>query len=116
MKRWASDVIVDLLHAYELPFAALNPGASYRGLHDSIITYGDNKKPELLTCMHEESATAMAHGYFKVAGKPAIAMCHGTVGLQHATMGIYNAWCDRAPVILMTGNSRDAQTRRPGGF
>jgi thiamine pyrophosphate-dependent acetolactate synthase large subunit-like protein len=91
-----------------------NPASSCRGLHDSIITYGDNKKPELLTCMHEESATAMAHGYFKVAGKPAIALCHGTVGLQHAAMGIYNAWCDRVPVIIMTGNSRDANQRRPG--
>lgn len=109
-----SDFMLDVIKSLDIDYVFTNPASSCRGLHDSIITYGDNKKPELLTCMHEESATAMAHGYFKVAGKPAIAMCHGTVGLQHATMGIYNAWCDRAPVILMTGNSRDAQTRRPG--
>src|SRR5690349_9871478 len=112
--RPGSDFMLDVIKSLDIDYVFTNPASSCRGLHDSIITYGDNKKPELLTCMHEESATAMAHGYFKVAGKPAIAMCHGTVGLQHATMGIYNAWCDRAPVILMTGNSRDAVTRRPG--
>src|SRR5437016_1960981 len=94
-----SDFMLDVIKTMDIDYVFTNPASSCRGLHDSIITYGDNKKPELLTCMHEESATAMAHGYFKVAGKPAIAMCHGTVGLQHATMGVYNAWCDRAPVI-----------------
>src|SRR5215472_4289074 len=109
-----SDFMLDVIKSLNIDYVFTNPASSCRGLHDSIITYGDNKKPELLTCMHEESATAMAHGYFKVAGKPAIAMCHGTVGLQHATMGIYNAWCDRVPVILMTGNSGNSVTRRPG--
>ena len=112
--RPGSDYMLDVIKSLDIDYVFTNPASSCRGLHDSIITYGDNKKPELLTCMHEESATAMAHGYFKVAGKPAIALCHGTVGLQHATMGIYNAWCDRAAVILMTGNSRDSVTRRPG--
>jgi hypothetical protein len=112
--RPGSDFMLDVIKTLDIDYVFTNPASSCRGLHDSIITYGDNKKPELLTCMHEESATAMAHGYFKVAGKPAIALCHGTVGLQHATMGIYNAWCDRAPVILMTGNSTDANQRRPG--
>jgi len=109
-----SDFMLDVIKSLNIDYVFTNPASSCRGLHDSIITYGDNKKPELMTCMHEESATAMAHGYFKVAGKPAIAMCHGTVGLQHATMGIYNAWCDRAPVIMMVGNSSDSVTRRPG--
>src|SRR5258706_2660031 len=112
--RPGSDFMLDVIKSLDIDYVFTNPASSCRGLHDSIITYGDNKKPELMTCMHEESATAMAHGYFKVAGKPAIALCHGTVGLQHATMGIYNAWCDRAPVILMTGNSGDSATRRPG--
>src|SRR5882672_6933622 len=112
--RPGSDFMLDCIKTLDIDYVFTNPASSCRGLHDSIITYGDNKKPELLTAMHEESATAMAHGYFKVAGKPAIALCHGTVGLQHATMGIYNAWCDRAPVILMTGNSGDSATRRPG--
>src|SRR5262245_41672042 len=112
--RPGSDFMLDVIKSLDIDYVFTNPASSCRGLHDSIITYGDNKKPELMTCMHEESATAMSHGYFKVAGKPAIALCHGTVGLQHATMGIYNAWCDRAAVILMTGNSRDSVTRRPG--
>src|SRR3954471_4671729 len=112
--RPGSDFMLDVIKTLDIDYVFTNPASSCRGLHDSIITYGDNKKPELITAMHEESATAMAHGYFKVAGKPAIALCHGTVGLQHATMGIYNAWCDRVPVILMTGNSTDANQRRPG--
>ena len=70
--------------------------------------------PEFLTCMHEESAVGMAHGYFKVAGKPLMTLCHGTVGLQHATMAIYNAWCDRVPVIVVGGNDLDAAHRPPG--
>ena len=70
--------------------------------------------PEFLTCTHEESAVGMAHGYFKVAGKPLLTLCHGTVGLQHAAMAIYNAWCDRVPVIVMGGNDLDAAHRPPG--
>ena len=70
--------------------------------------------PEFLTCTHEESAVGMAHGYFKVTGKPLMTLCHGTVGLQHATMGIYNAWCDRVPVIVVGGNDLDAAHRPPG--
>ncbi len=109
-----SDYMLDVIKALDIDYVFTNPASSCRGLHDSITTYGDNKKPELLTCMHEESATAMAHGYFKVAGKPAISLCHGTVGLQHAAMAIYNAWCDRAAVVLMVGNSMDGNERRPG--
>ena len=70
--------------------------------------------PEYLTCTHEESAVGMAHGYFKIAGKPLMTLCHGTVGLQHATMAIYNAWCDRVPVIVIGGNDLDAAHRPPG--
>ena len=88
--------------------------SSFRGLHESLINYGGNKMPEFLTCMHEESAVAMAHGYFKVAGKPLMPLCHGTVGLQHAAMAIYNAWCDRVPMIVIGGNDLDAATRPPG--
>ena len=76
--------------------------------------YGANAMPEFLTCMHEESAVAMAHGYFKVAGKPLMTLCHGTVGLQHASMAVYNAWCDRVPVIVVGGNDLDAAQRPPG--
>ncbi len=112
--RPGSDFMLDVIKTLNIDYAITNPASSCRGLHDSIITYGDNKKPELLTVMHEESGTAMAHGYFKVSGKPAISLCHGTVGLQHAAMALYNAWCDRVPVIMMIGNSTDANQRRPG--
>ncbi len=112
--RPGSDYMLDVIKSLNIDYVVTNPASSCRGLHDSIVTYGDNKKPELITAMHEESATAMAHGYFKASGKPMIALCHGTVGLQHAAMAVYNAWCDRAPVIMMIGNSLDATQRRPG--
>src|SRR4051812_36600186 len=100
MKRWGSDVIVDLLHAYELPYAALNPGASYRGLHDSIVNYGGNK-PLMMLCQHEETAVQIAHGYAKASGRPMVAILHNLVGLLHANMAIYYAYSDRAPVFIV---------------
>ena len=109
-----SDFMVDVLKALEIDYVITNPNSSCRGIHESLVNYGGNRQPELLTAMHEESATAMAHGYYKVAGKPIVSLVHGTVGLQHAAMAIYNAWCDRAPVIMMIGNNTDANTRIPG--
>jgi thiamine pyrophosphate-dependent acetolactate synthase large subunit-like protein len=109
-----SDFMVDVLKALEIDYVFSNPASSARGIHESITTYGGNKKPEFITCMHEESAVAMTHGYFKVAGKPAVALMHGTVGLQHGAMAVYNAWCDRAASILMVGNRMDAVDRQPG--
>ena len=53
----------------------------------------------------------MAHGYYKVEGKPIAVLCHGTVGLQHATMAVYNAYCDRVPVFILAGNHLDAADR-----
>jgi acetolactate synthase-1/2/3 large subunit len=112
--RPGSDFMVDVLKSLGIDFVFSNPASSCRGIHESIVTYGGNKKPEFITCMHEESAVAMTHGYYKVAGKPAAALCHGTVGLQHASMAVYNAWCDRAASIVMVGNRMDAATRQPG--
>ena len=109
-----SDFMVDLIKRLGLDYITTNPGSSFRGLHESIVNYGGNQSPELLTCVHEEQAVAMAHGYYKVTGKPMGVLCHGTVGLQHASMGVYNAWCDRAPMILLAGNHLDAAERRPG--
>ena len=109
-----SDFMVDVLKSLDIDYVFSNPASSARGIHESIINYGGNKKPEFITCMHEESAVAMTHGYFKVAGKPAAALCHGTVGLQHAAMALYNAWCDRAASIIMVGNRMDAVGRQPG--
>ena len=90
--------MVDVIKTLDIKYLPANCASSYRGIHESLINYGGNKMPEFLTCTHEESAIGMAHGYFKVTGKPLMSLCHGTVGLQHATMGIYNAWCDRVPV------------------
>jgi len=111
--RPASDYMVDVIKSLDIDYVASNPAQSFRGLHESLITYGGNKKTEFLTCMHEESSVAMAHGYFKIAGKPMLVMCHGTVGLQHASMAIYNAWCDRVPLIVIGGNDLDATKRAP---
>ena len=109
--RWASDVIVDLLHAYDLPYAALNPGASYRGLHDSIVNYGGNR-PAMLLCQHEETAVQIAHGYAKASGKPMVAILHNLVGLLHANMAIYYAYIDRAPVFIVGATGPMDETKR----
>jgi acetolactate synthase-1/2/3 large subunit len=112
--RPGSDFMVDVMKSLDFEYVCANPGSSFRSLHESIVNYGGNKNPELLTCCHEESSVAMGHGYAKVEGKPLVAMLHGPVGLQHAAMAIYNAYCDRVPVYLVLGNSLDATTRRPG--
>jgi len=112
--RSGSDFMVDVLKSVGFEYLFANPGSSFRGLHESIINHGANKNPEFITCCHEESAVAMAHGYSKIEGKPALVFAHGTVGLQHATMAIYNAYCDRAPVYVIVGNTIDATMRRPG--
>ena len=111
--RAGSDFMVDVIKSLDIEYVYANPASSYRGIHESLINYGKNK-PEFITCMHEESSIAMAHGYFKVAGKPALVLCHGVVGLMHGTMSIYNAWVDRAPVIVMGGTDLDAANRPPG--
>ncbi len=112
--RPGSDFMVDVIKSLNIDFIAANPGSSFRSLHESLVNYGGNKKPELITCLHEETSVAMAHGYAKAAGKPMAVMMHGTVGLQHGSMAIYNAWCDRVPIIMFAGNGMDAATRRPG--
>jgi acetolactate synthase I/II/III large subunit len=112
--RPGSDFMVDVIKSLGIDYIASNPASSFRSLHESIVNYGGNRKPEFLTCMHEESSVAMAHGYAKAAGKPMGVLVHGTVGLQHASMALYNAWCDRVPVMVMAGNFMDAAQRRPG--
>lgn len=112
-QRSGSDFMVDVLKSLGFEYVAANPGSSFRGLHESIINYGGNHAPEMITSMHEESAVAMAHGYYKAEGKPMLVAAHGTVGLQHASMALYNAWCDRVPVYMVIGNYNDAAVRRP---
>ena len=113
--EYGSDLIVELLKAYEIEYAALNPGSSFRGLHDSLVNYGGNNRPEVILCCHEEVAVSMAYGYARVTGKPMAAIVHDIVGLQHATMAIYNAWTCRTPVIVLGGTGpMDTAKRRPG--
>ena len=112
--QFGSDVIVDLLKGFGVEYVALNPGATFRGLHDSLVNYGGNHMPEIITCTHEEITVAMAHGYARAKGKPMAAAVHNIVGLQHASMAMYNAWCDRLPVIVMGGTGpMDTARRRP---
>jgi acetolactate synthase-1/2/3 large subunit len=112
--RPGGDFMVDVIKSLGFEYVSSNPGSSFRGIHESIVNYGGNAAPEFLTCCHEESSVAMAHGYFKAEGKPMAVLCHGTVGLQHAAMAVYNAYCDRVPVYILAGNSLDATQRRPG--
>jgi acetolactate synthase I/II/III large subunit len=112
--RPGSDFMVDVIKSLDIKYLPANPASSYRGIHESLINYGKNTMPEFLTCMHEESAVGMCHGYFKATGKPLMTLVHGVVGLQHATMAVYNAWCDRVPVLIMGGNDLDAAHRAPG--
>ncbi len=111
---FGSDVVADTLRALDVPYIALNPGASYRGLHDSLVNYLGNAAPQMLLCLHEESAVAIAHGYAKVTGRAMAAALHSNVGLMHATMAVFNAWCDRMPVLLIGATGPvDAAKRRP---
>ena len=111
---WGSDAIAELLRALEIPYIALTPGASFRGLHDSLVNHLGNTRPEMLLCLHEESAVALAHGYARVTGKPLAVALHANVGLMHATMAIFNAWCDRIPILLLGAvGPIDAVKRRP---
>jgi thiamine pyrophosphate-dependent acetolactate synthase large subunit-like protein len=109
-----SDFMMDVIKSLNFEYITTNPGSSFQGLHESIINYGGNTKPELLTCCHEESAVAMAHGYAKIEGKPLMALLHGTVGTQHAAMAIYNAYADRVPIFLVIGNHLDSAVRNSG--
>jgi len=111
---FGSDVVADALRALGIPYIALTPGASYRGLHDSIVNYLGNATPQMLLCVHEEAAIAIAHGYAKVTGRAMAAAVHSNVGLQHATMAMFNAWCDRMPVVVLGATGPvDATKRRP---
>jgi thiamine pyrophosphate-dependent acetolactate synthase large subunit-like protein len=111
---WGSDAIAAMLRALDIPYLALTPGASYRGLHDSIVNYLGNTRPQMLLCLHEESAVAIAQGYVKTSGTMMGAVVHSNVGLMHASMAIFNAWCDRMPVLVLGATGPwDAAKRRP---
>ena len=111
---WGSDLIAEMLRTLDVEFVALNPGSSFRGLHDSLVNHLGNEDPRMLLCLHEEHTVAIAHGWAKVTGRPMAAIVHANVGLMHATMSIYNAWCDRVPVLVFGATGPvDAAERRP---
>ncbi len=112
--RTASDFMVDVLKSLPIDYVATMPGSTFRGLHESLVNYGGNKAPELLTCLHEEVAVGMCHGYAKIAHKPMASLIHGVVGMQHGSMAIYNCWADRVPALVMIGNTQALEERRPG--
>ena len=111
--EYGSDLVVELIRSLGIPFVSLNPGASYRGIHDSFVNFAGGG-PEIVLCCHEEIAVAVAHGYARATGKPMVAAIHDVVGLQHATMAVYHAWCARLPMIVIGGTGpMAAENRRP---
>jgi thiamine pyrophosphate-dependent acetolactate synthase large subunit-like protein len=111
---WNSDVPAEMLRRLGIKYISLNPGASYRGFHDSMVNYLGNSDPQMLLCLHEDHALSIAHGYAQVTEEPMAACVHSNVGLLHGLMGTFNAWCDRAPIILMGATGPvDAPLRRP---
>lgn len=111
---WGSDAIADMLRALRVPYVLLNPGASFRGLHDSLVNHLGNEDPQMLLVLHEEHAVAIAHGYAKVGGQALAAILHSNVGLMHGSMAIFDAWCDRTPVLILGATGPvDAARRRP---
>ena len=110
-ERPGSDFMIDVFKTLGFEYCFAMPGSSFAGIHESMINYGGNSAPEYITCCNEESSVAMANGYAKIEGKPVMACAHGTVGLQHATMAIYDSFCDRVPVYVVLGNTLDAAHR-----
>jgi thiamine pyrophosphate-dependent acetolactate synthase large subunit-like protein len=111
---YGSDAIASVLRALDIPYVALNPGASYRGLHDSLVNYLGNRTPQMILCLHDEHAVSIAQGYCKASDRMMAAALHSNVGLMHATMPIFNAWCDRTPVLILGATGAwDAAKRRP---
>ena len=106
-----ADFMLDVLKTFDFDYVTETPASTFRGLHEAIINYGANKKPEMLSCMHEEIAVAMAHGYAKIEGRPLPVLVQSTVGLQHASMALYNAFCDQVPIYMIAGNTVDVTIR-----
>ena len=111
---YGSDIIAEALREQRFPYICLNPGASYRGLHDSLVNHLGNQTPEIITCMHEEHAVGIAQGYAKITDQALAVAVHSNVGLMHASMGVFNAWCDRVPMLILGATGPlDAAKRRP---
>jgi len=112
--QWHSDLAAEMLRRLNIPYIAMNPGASYRGFQDSLVNYLGNRNPQMLVCLHEDHVVSIAHGYAKVTGKPMACVLHSNVGLMHGLMGIFNAWCDRMPMIVIGATGPvEFEKRRP---
>ncbi|MCH2505243.1 MAG: thiamine pyrophosphate-binding protein, partial [Dehalococcoidia bacterium] len=112
--EFVSDLVIYLLNELGVEYAPLNPGATIRGLHESVVNYGNNTNPELITCCHEELAVAMAEGFYLATGRPQVTLAHNIVGLQHASKAIYEAFLNNIPMIILGGTGPlDASHRRP---
>ena len=111
---WGSDIAADMLRQFGIPYVSLNPGASYRGLHDSIVNHLGKERPGMILCLHEDHSVAIAHGYAKATGEPMACVLHSNVGLLHGAMSLFNAWLDRVPMIVIGATGPlDASKRRP---
>jgi thiamine pyrophosphate-dependent acetolactate synthase large subunit-like protein len=111
---WGSDIAAQMLRRFGIPYVSLNPGASYRGLHDSIVNHLGNERPGILLCLHEDHSVSIAHGYAKATGEPMACVLHSNVGLLHGMMSLFNAWCDRVPMLVLGATGPvDAEQRRP---
>jgi acetolactate synthase I/II/III large subunit len=112
--EWGSDLIMDMLRLLEVEYSAVLPGSTFRGIHDSAVNYTANRAPELILCNHEMITVSLARGYYRVTGRPMAAMVHNVVGLLNTSMTIYDAWCDRAPVLIVGGTGPLDSSRRRG--
>jgi thiamine pyrophosphate-dependent acetolactate synthase large subunit-like protein len=111
---WGSDIAAQMLRRFGIPFISLNPGASYRGFHDSLVNHLGNENPGIILCLHEDHSVAIAHGYAKATGEPMACVLHSNVGLLHGMMGLFNAWCDRVPMLVLGATGPvAAEKRRP---
>src|SRR2546426_854947 len=111
---WGSDIAAQMLRRFGIPYISLNPGASYRGLHDSLVNHLGNVAPGIIICLHEDHSVAIAHGYARATGEPMACVLHSNVGLLHGMMGLFNAWCDRVPMIVLGATGPvAAEKRRP---
>jgi thiamine pyrophosphate-dependent acetolactate synthase large subunit-like protein len=109
---WGSDLLAEMLRELDIPYVALNPGASFRGLHDILVNHLGNERPRMLLCLHEENAVAIAHGWAKVTDTPMLAIVHSNIGLMHGAMALYIAWCDRVPMLLLGATGPVAPVKR----
>ena len=110
--RPASDFMVDIFKSLDMEYMFSMCASSFMGIHESVLNYAGNKSPQSITYTHEKISVAMANGYAKIQGKPVLVCAHATVGAQHATMALYDAWADRVPIYLVLGNTNDAVDRQ----